>query len=260
MKRLHIVGCPRSGTTLMMELMATCFESDGHCGHEMSLFELPTGAPTLYFSKQPSDIRYLDFVLDRDPQLYVIFLVRDPRSVIASIHGSNRDQYFCNFRVWSECYNAGLRFQNHERFLSLRYEDLVSHPDKLQIDIEKKFQFLNRKCMFSEFHQISTPTEDAAQALNGLRAVSNDRVKGWTNHLPRIKEQLQRYPELGQVLFECGYEKDSGWLSVLEQAEPEVFPCRYTEKSSFFKKIETQIRKRLQARSYLSQRKKQGRL
>lgn len=54
--RLHIVGRPRSGTTLLMELMATCFENQVACKHEMSIFTPPTKGSKLYFSKKPTDI------------------------------------------------------------------------------------------------------------------------------------------------------------------------------------------------------------
>src|SRR5262245_13347049 len=87
-KRLHLVGCPRSGTTLMMELMKTCFKHDACCEHEESLFHEPSGNPGLYFSKQPTDIRYLHRVFLRDPNLFVVNLLRDPRDVISSRHQS----------------------------------------------------------------------------------------------------------------------------------------------------------------------------
>ena len=51
-KRLHIVGCPRSGTTLLMELVATCFDSGGYCEHELSIFEPVEGGGDIYFTKQ----------------------------------------------------------------------------------------------------------------------------------------------------------------------------------------------------------------
>ena len=52
MKRLHITGCPRSGTTLLMEQISTCFENDGHCAHEQSIFEAVAPSQGLYISKQ----------------------------------------------------------------------------------------------------------------------------------------------------------------------------------------------------------------
>ena len=45
MRRIHIVGCgPRTGTTLMAELMGTCFDINASCQHEESVFALPDAA------------------------------------------------------------------------------------------------------------------------------------------------------------------------------------------------------------------------
>ena len=60
MKRLHIVGCPRSGTTLLMELVSTCFASGGYCDHELSIFEPVEDVADIYFTKQPNDIKQLN--------------------------------------------------------------------------------------------------------------------------------------------------------------------------------------------------------
>ena len=139
MRRLHITGCPRSGTTLLMEQMSTCFENDGHCEHERSVFDnvaLPSG---LYISKQPSDIKHLGHIFHRDDELYIIYLLRDPRSVITSKHGAASQQYFCNYRVWQDCERAAANYAGHPRFLRLRYEDLVADPDRVQACITSLF-------------------------------------------------------------------------------------------------------------------------
>ena len=59
MRRLHIVGCPRSGTTLFMELVSTCFANSGCCEHEVSIFEPVSAAGGPYITKQPNDTFYI---------------------------------------------------------------------------------------------------------------------------------------------------------------------------------------------------------
>ena len=132
MKRLHIVGCPRSGTTLLMELVSTCFASDGFCEHELSIFEPIEDTADIYFTKQPNDIRQLGHIFGRDEQLFVIYMGRDPRAVITSKHREDPQQYFCNYRVWRECDQAAIGYENHPRFLRLRYEDLVTDADAVE--------------------------------------------------------------------------------------------------------------------------------
>lgn len=254
MKRLHIVGCPRSGTTLMMELISTCFCNDGFCSHEMSIFEEPEGTPELFFSKQPSDIKYLSRIFSRDPNLYVIFLIRDPRAVIASRHSSHSDVYFCNYRVWEECYTAATGFLGHPRFLSVRYEDLTRNSDGIQAKIQERFPFLVCEHPFSEYQDFARPSQEAMNAMNGVRAVSAERIRGWREHLPRIKEQLQKYPEMVQVLIDSRYEADNEWTEELEGVAPVAFPCRYPDREPVLKRLDTRVRKWRQSNAYLRRR------
>ncbi|WP_116368410.1 sulfotransferase domain-containing protein [Parahaliea mediterranea] len=255
MKHLHIVGCPRSGTTLLMELLCTCFASDGYCAHERSIFAPPTVADAgLYFSKQPNDIKQLRHIFFRDEQLYVIYLGRDPRAVITSKHRENPGQYFCNYRVWAECDRAARRYDGHPRFLRLRYEDLVGNPDEVQAHIAHHFGFLQQRHRFSEYHLHAAPSADASRAMNGLRAVNPDSLQKWRQHLPRIKEQYQRHPALADDLQRLGYETDRQWLQALASVPAQVYPCRYPERPQTLKDWERAVRVWWKSRHYLAAR------
>lgn len=251
MKRIHIVGCPRSGTTLLMELVSTCFENAGHCEHELSIFAPVNQLNGVYFTKQPNDIKQLRHIFQADPQLNVIYMGRDPRSVITSQHMASPGQYFCNYRVWRECDDAAQRYIDHPRFLRLRYEDLVSSPDEVQAQILAHFRFLKQLHLFSEYHKYATPSEASERAMNGLRAINNDSLSKWRNHLPRIKEQLLRHPRLAQDLVRLGYEADDSWQTLLEDVMPKVFPCRYPERRPYLKELEKSLRIWIKSRRYL---------
>lgn len=256
MKRLHIVGCPRSGTTLLMELICTCFASDGYCAHESSIFAPPTVPDAgLYFSKQPNDIKQLRHIFFRDDRLFVIYLGRDPRAVITSKHRENPAQYFCNYRVWRECDQAARRYEHHPRFLRLRYEDLVTDPDAVQASIASRFPFLEQQYLFSEYHLHATPSADANRAMNGLREVTPGSLGKWRQHLPRVSEQLHRHPELAEDLIRLGYEKDRQWLDALRGITAEVFPCRYPERRPVLKDWERNLRVWAKSRRYLRKRR-----
>jgi len=258
LNKLHIVGCPRSGTTLLMELMSTCFHSDEHCEHEVSIFDPPPIDQGIYFSKKPSDIKNLHHIYPHDPTLYLIYVVRDPRAVISSLHHSNREQYFCNYRAWQACddaaqqYLPGGRFSNQRRFLQIRYEDLVADPDQVQKDIAAQFPFLQMLHTFSTFSNHAKPSASARSAMNGLRPISQDSVSGWQRHLPRIKEQLQRRPAMAEALLRLAYEADHSWQKLLQDVEAQEFPCRYSEGREFFKESEKSLRMLLRSRRYLA--------
>src|SRR5690606_35424187 len=84
LRRLHVVGCPRSGTTLVAELVATCFADVGHDEHELSIFRPAPRTFPVYVSKKPMDVKRVAPLLRADPHLYVIGVHRDPRAVITS--------------------------------------------------------------------------------------------------------------------------------------------------------------------------------
>jgi len=250
-RRLHIVGCPRSGTTLLMELLSTCFESSGFCSHELSIFKPLDNPGEMYFTKQPNDIKQIGHIFPRDEQLHVIYLGRDPRAVISSKHRENPNQYFCNYRIWKECDRAAERYLGHPRFLQLRYEDLVTSADRVQKLIAEHFSFLQQRHLFSEYHEFAVPSEDSERAMNGLRAVNRDSLKKWRSHLPRIAEQYQRYPALAEDLIRLEYESDRQWLDELQKVSPQHFPCRYPERRPHLKELEKSLRVYLKSRRYL---------
>lgn len=251
MKRLHIVGCPRSGTSLMLELMSTCFHCDGRCQHEMSIFHRPPRGEGLFISKQPNDIRQLQHIFGRDDNLHVIYLVRDPRAVITSQHTARPGEYFCNYRIWRACERAAAALSGHPRFIFLKYEDLVAVPDKTQERIEQQFPFLQRIHAFSQYQEFAAPAVAAEAAMSGLRAVGTGSLHKWRQHLPRVAEQYQRYPEMADELIRLGYETNGDWLTVLRDVEVRKHACRYPDRAQPLKEMEKKIRVWFKSRRYL---------
>ena len=97
--RVHVVGCPRSGTTLMTELLRYAYEFAGAADHERSLFDpIPAGLSP-YLTKKPADTIRIQRAFTEDENLHVVALVRDPRAVITSVHWSHPDQYFVGFKT-----------------------------------------------------------------------------------------------------------------------------------------------------------------
>ncbi|MDA9867776.1 sulfotransferase, partial [Gammaproteobacteria bacterium] len=73
-----------------------------------------------------------------DPNLYVIYVTRDPRDVIVSRHGKSEDMYYSNIRLWRELHACARSLFGHDRFLNIRYEDFVNNPDATQSQITAK--------------------------------------------------------------------------------------------------------------------------
>ncbi|MFK8047174.1 MAG: hypothetical protein AB8B81_01945 [Halioglobus sp.] len=221
----------------------------------MSIFETVEQTGDVYFSKQPNDIKQLGHIFARDDTLHIIYMGRDPRAVITSKHKASPDQYFCNYRVWSECDQASQRYAGHPRFLPLRYEDLVDRPDALQDLIKAHFDFLDYRHPFSEYQNFAAPSEAASRAMNGLREVNKASLDKWREHLPHLAMQLRLHPELADDLIRLGYESDRDWLVELEGVKPRSYPCRYPERKAYLKEWEKGLRVYLKSRRYLKQRK-----
>src|SRR5690554_3106192 len=101
--RIHITSSgPRTGTTLLAEVMKVCFQIDCYCDHEAPISQSNTsfGKCETILSKMPSNIKNLDRILNWDPNLYIIILIRDPRDMVCSYHGKVKDKYYCDFQFW----------------------------------------------------------------------------------------------------------------------------------------------------------------
>ncbi|MCB1645483.1 MAG: sulfotransferase [Pseudomonadales bacterium] len=254
MKRLHVVGCHRSGTTLIFELLTTCYEHTDHCEHEKTIFNPITCDHGLYIGKKPSDITHIRKIFEADPDLYLIYMRRDPRAVVTSIHPSQGDIYFTSFERWMRYESAAKPLKSHPRFLEVCYEDLVTDPDQVQLQIEETFPFLQRSHKFSEFHQYARTSKPAEISLKGVRPVAADQLRNWEKHLPRIAYQLQRYPRMADIIVNYGYETNWEWLTMLAEVRP--LPQGFGEKRpGWWKRVETDLRYYLKSLAYLRRRK-----
>ncbi len=252
--RLHVTGCHRSGTTLMTEMLAACFDYSNRCEHEQSIFEPIEHSTGLYLSKKPSDITHIQRVLVNDPNLYVIYMLRDPRAVITSIHPSKSDIYFASFERWQRYETAASLLKDHPRFLQVRYESLINDPDGEQSRIANAFGFLSQKHLFSDYDQHARASKKAEISLKGLRPISNENLSSWKDHLPRIAFQLAKYPRLTQVIREYGYEENDDWLQALEGIKPRS--QAYGEsRPPIWQRLETDLRYYLKSKRYLRNRK-----
>jgi len=214
---VHIVGCsPRSGTSLIHQMIKTCFNNVDACAHEMSFFKSETLCGDIVCTKSPREIPYVSWLLRLNPNLYVIYMVRDPRDVVVSQHKKSGNNYYSNLDIWESSEAIRSKLNGRERFFSIKYEDLVSNPNSVQRLLVDKMPFLKAKCKFSEFHQYAETDQGTLLAMNGIRPVTSDSVGRWRNHLPRLNAQLETSDNISEALISLGYEADTKWEDCLD--------------------------------------------
>jgi hypothetical protein len=237
MERIHVVGLgPRTGTTLMAEAMIAGFRIDAFDAHEAAVSRLRRNAK-VYLSKWPGNLSVAGPRLALDRHFHVICMLRDPRDMIASRHAADPERYWISLRTWKQRLAVARRLMRNERFILVRYEDLVAEPDATQAEIARRLPFLQATDTFSRFHLRADPSAPARTALGGLRAIEPRRIGNWRAHLPRLAGQLARHGAITRELIELGYEKDDAWLSALDGVEPDMSPSHFGETADWYSRM-----------------------
>ena len=241
-KHIHIVACsPRSGTTLLHEAMVTCFRVDKHYDHELRFNLVSVEDEQILVTKRPKDTMYMPAVIEHDPELYVIYVMRDPRDVIVSRHGKDKSVFYSNIRLWRQMHGYAKQMYEHDRFLEVRYEDFVRDPDATQAMIANRFPWLEKMHSFSEYHEHAQVSNKALTAMHSVRPIAPTSVGVWTQHAGRIKGQQSIHGSLTPDLIECGYEASGDWERVLDDVEPDLSKSLYPEKLYFWSRISQYI-------------------
>jgi len=229
MERLHIVGLgPRTGTTLLAECMATCFDIDTFEKHEASLCRHKRGAQ-IYLTKNPTDLNIVAPRLRIDRHLHVIAMLRDPRDVVVSKHKLDPDRYWAPLRIWRRHLNLMRSLTDQKRFIAIRYEELVQQADLVQEKLISAISFLRKSARFTEFHKIAKPSVKSLNAMGTLRPFSAASVGNWRNHLPRLAGQISIHGSITRELIELGYESDDSWLESLQGVTPDFSPSHFPD-------------------------------
>lgn len=223
MKQIHIVGCSsRSGTTLMSEMMSNCFDIEVKTKEERRISLAPPRRGKTILTKTPKDIILIKDMLYFIPTLYVIYMLRDPRDVVVSMHPLDKDRYWTTLKEWMLFTKMGEDLKDHPRFITVRYEDLVMHPDDVQEMILQRLPFLKKTVAFSSFDQAAKPSSSYVTALRGLRPVSTKSIGNWKNHKARLAGQMQKFGSISSELIAYGYEKDTSWEHELKGVIPDL--------------------------------------
>ena len=231
-QRVHIIGSgPRTGTTLLHEVMKTCYFFSNVCDHEASICvsNSALGGGETILTKYPVEIDIVGWALALDPRLSVICIVRDPRDMVVSFHGADPDVFWASLKFWSFFLSHFDSVADRSRFVVLRYEDFVREPDLAQKKIEDRIPGLSARCPFSEYHKHSSPGHKSALAMKKVRPIEPKGIGSWKTHLQRVKQQLRVHGGISESLVRFGYEESSSWEKLLKDVEIADFATRTGE-------------------------------
>lgn len=223
-KRIHIVGSgPRTGTTLLTEVMRVCYDFDYVSEHEDSICRsnLNIGENLkLILTKSPREFYLINYPLKVDPNLYIICIIRDPRDMVSSFHGKYPDQYWASLRYWNLFIKTYHKLKHHPRILFIKYEEFTTQPNIVQQTINKALPFLKPKIDFDKYHLYAEPSQASLNALKTMRPIEPKGIGNWKNHLPRIKQQIDFHGNISHSLIKLNYEKSNSWIEILKEVSP----------------------------------------
>jgi hypothetical protein len=225
-KHIVICGFPRSGSTLLLQMLI----------HSVKNYDIPDrefrAANYLCendncITKRPGDIFEIDNILN-NKSVEIIITTRDVRNIITSfllspVKSDPTDVYFIGYdsvsRPHPKADNCGIKHyyeainyvKSKYDIYEIKYEELVTNPEKIQKDMQVRFGF-EYKGKFADFYKRENINEATDLMLNGLRPLDPTRLYGWKKHKGRIVEQFTKFPELFDILIEQGYEQDEKWV------------------------------------------------
>lgn len=238
-RHLLVCGHSRSGTTMFYAMLRAALQDFVFFDKEVSAVDV-IGTPNVNFaSKRPLDVFSIPEIIQgnvHNKRLDIIVFVRDPRSLVVSRH--ERFDGYCYsadhgrlLSGWAafkgtlpglihndRAINALLQAKNiGANVFTIRYEDLVRDPDGVQALLAKDLD-LSFQGSFTDFHKQEIP-EGLREPLNGIRPLSEDRMRPWEapEHRERIIEQFNTHPELFDMVREYGYEEDDSWFEAFDQ-------------------------------------------
>jgi len=243
-KHVVICGCPRSGTSLLFNMVSASI-----AGFRCEPFERQAirrqHRPGNYVTKFPLDLLNVNEIQKQNvlaKDIYFIAMIRDVRDLITSQHPMVPGRYFIGYQtsLWPEdpkfstwdhkapgieaVYKAirACSARTDINFLAVRYENLVTDSASVQKQIEE-FIGITFTESFSDYHTrrsrhaYTYTGRHAARDASLVRESSQadpSRVGKWRDpvHAGIIRSQFRLYPELFQILIEDGYETDASWF------------------------------------------------
>lgn len=193
----------------------------------MQSFKPADDPATRWVEKTPQHLLRLDTIWRYFPDARVINVIRDPRDVVSSPSryrelspGIARTSAVVHIaRRWNRFIERMQQYAGDSRFLSVRYEDLVSEPERVleqlavHARVEADSSAIHR--FNNQFGQVTLAKPSAENKAFNSAAELVDRRSVWKK---RLTEREAKVVETicGPLMAQHGYQKEyrpSGWAS-----------------------------------------------
>lgn len=178
-----IGGCGRSGTTLLLSILAAHPKVHGinietgifrkeNLNKRKKLFSKLIISSELYFDRKPTAERFMEKTPNNvnnidgifnyfDNKVKFIHIIRDGRDIVTSKHPTNKSEFWVDFDRWVNDVENGLKYKNHRNLLTIKYEDLISNFDET-ITAVLTFLNLDRSTEVLNFEKYSSVRNNVA--------------------------------------------------------------------------------------------------
>jgi len=174
--------------------------------------------------KHPFHILIIDELFRCFPNMRFIHVIRDGRDVSCSlrthpkrkmvkgeiVQNTAKNPFSWCIRRWVSCINQGKKWRKSNRYIEVKYEDLVNNSVNT---VEKIFKFLGLK-MISEdkilnFYKYEKD-EKHLQNIEVGKPIYRKTIGRWKNDMTEKEKEMFKLMA-GDVLIKFGYEEDNKW-------------------------------------------------
>jgi hypothetical protein len=213
---IYIQGCARSGNTLMRNLCVAAFA-------KAELAKLHDDAAEISFGRfvqflghgkvwvasrnQRSSLEMTAQELHSYPNVKVLWMLRDPRDVLTSVHRMDASKFWVSPERWIKSIELYHQLKNEAQVATVRYERLVEAPNEVQHELSPILG-LQPTCQFSEaYHHFPTFAQNV-RAMHSIRKVDTGSVQKWRSNpdlAAYLTKLIKECPKLVEVAESVGY-------------------------------------------------------
>lgn len=214
-----VVGCGRSGTTLLLSMLGAHPQLLALAEETYAFYPFPfrlaglldelshqvEGSWSRWCEKTPKHVRAIpEIVAAFEGHVKIIHLVRDGRNVVTSHHPNAAERYYVSPERWVADVGAG--WVNKQHTLLVRYEDLVQQP-RQTLDVICEYLNLPFDERLLTFEQHSQVQRNKAWQGGRVSELRNDTLARWQalEHAERVDEFLS-YPGAAELMHNLDYQ------------------------------------------------------